>query len=98
MASQDRSVSREYCGKGRAYSGALAVWGIRTAGHRHCRDHSGDNEAKLKKSLADQIESTAASLRAAKPRSVQRIKLEFRLRDLVTKALKLEIRMGKKAA
>lgn len=48
--------------------------------------------------LAEQIERTAAALRAAKPKSRERIRLEFKLRDLVTLALKKEIRLGKKAA
>lgn len=52
----------------------------------------------MRPSLSEQIESTAASLRAAKPRSHLRLKLEIRLRDLVVKALKREIRLEKKAA
>lgn len=52
----------------------------------------------MKQSLAEQIESTAASLRSAKPRSHLRLKLEVRLRDLVLKLLKQEIRQEKKAA
>jgi hypothetical protein len=50
------------------------------------------------KSLAEQIATTAANLRASKPRSHLRIKLEIRLRDLVVKELKREIRAEKKAA
>ena len=50
------------------------------------------------KSLAQQIASTAASLRAAKPRSNLRLKLEFQLRELIVKQLRKEIRQDRRAA
>ena len=43
------------------------------------------------KSLAQQIEETAA-LRRAKPRSHTRLKLELRLRDLIVRQLEKELR------
>jgi hypothetical protein len=52
----------------------------------------------MSKTLAQQIEETAASLRQAKPRSEQRIRLEYKLRDLVTRQLKKEIKAGHHAA
>lgn len=52
----------------------------------------------MRSTLPQQIERTAAQLRAAKPRSNLRLKLEIRLRELVTIQLKREIRQGKKAA
>ena len=50
------------------------------------------------KSLATQITSTAARLRAAKPRSNIRLKLELELRALITKQLRREIRQERRAA
>jgi hypothetical protein len=46
----------------------------------------------MRKSIAQQIAETSRSLREAKPRSHLRIKLEIRLRDLVVKQLKREMR------
>ncbi len=50
------------------------------------------------KSLASQIHQTSVSLRAAKPRSHLRLKLEIRLRELITKQLRKEIRQERRAA
>ena len=49
----------------------------------------------MRQTLAEQIAVTRRSLAAAKPRSHLRIKLELRLRDLMTRKLKQEL---KKAA
>lgn len=46
----------------------------------------------MKLSLAEQIAVTRRSLAVAKPRSHLRIKLELRLRDLMTRKLKQECR------
>jgi len=50
------------------------------------------------KSIAEQITSTTARLRAAKPRSNLRLKLELELRTLITKQLRKEIRQERRAA
>ena len=46
----------------------------------------------MRQSLAEQIRQTRASLAAAKPRSYLRIKLELRLRDLMVRKLKQELK------
>jgi hypothetical protein len=51
----------------------------------------------MKQSLAEQIASTRRRLAAARPRSNQRIELELRLRDLMTKQLRREIRKDRAA-
>ena len=44
------------------------------------------------KTLSEQITETRKSLSSAKPRSNLRLKLELRLRDLMTRKLKQEMR------
>lgn len=46
----------------------------------------------MRQTLAEQIAQTRNSLAAAKPRSILRLKLELRLRDLITRKLKQELR------
>ena len=46
----------------------------------------------MTKSIAQQIAETRASLSRAKPRSYQRIKLEIKLRDLVMRQLRKELK------
>lgn len=46
----------------------------------------------MTRTLADQIAQTADQLRKAKPRSHLRIKLEIKLRDLVTRQLRKELK------
>ena len=46
------------------------------------------------KSIAQQIDETLASLRRAKPRSILRLKLELRLKDLMTRQLKKENKLA----
>jgi hypothetical protein len=48
--------------------------------------------------LAEQIERTATELRATLPRSQRRIELEFRLKHLIARQLRAEIRAERKAA
>ena len=51
----------------------------------------------MKQSLSEKIASTRRRLAAARPRSNQRIELELRLRDLMLRQLKHEIRKDKAA-
>jgi hypothetical protein len=51
----------------------------------------------MKQSLASLIASTRRRLAAAKPHSRARIELELKLRDLMTKQLRREIRQDKAA-
>lgn len=46
----------------------------------------------MKPNLAQQIADTSRRLRAAKPRSRLRIELELRLRDLIVRQLKKELK------
>jgi len=50
------------------------------------------------RNIAHQIVETAARLRAAKPRSHLRVKLELELRALIVKQLKREIKQDRRAA
>ncbi len=50
------------------------------------------------KTIAEQIASAAARLRATKPRSNLRLKLELELRQLIVKQLRKEIRQERRAA
>ena len=54
-------------------------------------------EVDMKQSLSEQIASTRRRLAAARPRSNQRIELELRLRDLMLRQLKHEIRKERAA-
>jgi hypothetical protein len=50
------------------------------------------------KTIAQQIAETAGRLRATKPRSNMRLKLELELRALIVKQLRKEIRQERRAA